>query len=157
LIGRTFSEDESADPDAAVTILTYELWQRRFSGDAGIVGRVIHLNGRPITVIGVTPPGARPLLKSGSLVGRPIDLWAPWVLPSELWVPRGRFMSVIARLKPNVSLDAARAQMNAIAAGLREEFPRFDSGWTVMVRPIREDLSGDVRPALLVLAGAVAF
>src|SRR5262249_28133219 len=69
----------------------------------------------------------------------------------------GRFMSVIARLKPGVSLDQARTQMNTIAAGLTAEFPRFDTGWTVRVLSMREELSGDLRPALLVLSGAVAF
>ena len=157
LIGRTFSDDESVDPDADVTVLTYELWQRRFAGDPGIVGRAIRLNGRPVTVIGVMPQDTRLVLKSGSLVGKPIDLWKPWVLPDDWWIPRGRFMSVVARLKPDVSVRAAQAQMSAIASGLTAEFPQFDAGWTVMVRPLREELSGDVRPALLVLAGAVAF
>jgi putative ABC transport system permease protein len=157
LVGRTFSDDESVDPDADVTVLTYELWQRRFAGDPGIIGRAIRLNGRPVTVIGVMPAETRLVLKSGSLVGKPIDLWKPWVLPDDWWIPRGRFMSVIARLKPDVSVQAAQAQMSAIASGLTAEFPQFDTGWAVMVRPLREELSGDVRPALFVLAGAVAF
>ena len=157
MIGRSFTDAESADRDSAVVLLSYALWQRRFGGDPSIVGKGIQLNGRTNTVTGVLPPDVRFLMKSNSLVGKPIDLWAPWILPANARDTRGRYMSVVARLKPGVTLDAARAEMGAIAASLTAELPDIDTGWTNRVVSIREELSGDIRPALLLLAGAVAF
>jgi putative ABC transport system permease protein len=157
MIGRTFSEAEAADRNASAVVLSHDLWQRRFGADASLVGRTIQLNGRAVTVIGILPPDVRFLMKSNSLVGKPIDLWAPWVLPATARDAHGRYMSVAARLKPGVSLDAARAEMSAVAAALTAELPEIDTGWTARVVPIRDELSGDIRPALLMLAGAVAF
>ncbi|HXI32061.1 MAG TPA: ABC transporter permease [Vicinamibacterales bacterium] len=157
IVGRGFSDAEYADSRSASTVLSYRLWQRRFGGDAGIIGKPIQLNGAPTTVVGVMPPDFQFQLKSISLVGKPIDLWRPWLLPPDMREPRGRFMSAIARLKPGVTLDQARTEMKTIAAALTSEIPQFDTGWTVRVLPIREELSGDLRPALLVLSGAVAF
>jgi putative ABC transport system permease protein len=155
-VGRTFTDAELADPAANVTILSYRLWQRRFGGDAGIVGKTIQLNGAPTTVVGVMPPDVQ-LVTKLSLVGRPTDLWVPFPLPASARTPRGRSISVVARLKPGTSIQQAQAQMDTIAAGLSAEFPAFDTGWTVRVVAMRDELAGDIRPALLVLAGAVAF
>jgi putative ABC transport system permease protein len=157
MIGRGFSDEESADPNSRVVILSYPLWQRRFGSDAAIVGRAIQLNGAPATVIGVMPPGIPLLMKSNSLVGKPIELWTTWVLPPNARDLRGRYMSVLARLKPGVSLQQARTEMNAISAALAAELPAMDTGWTVRVLSIRDELAGDLRPALLMLAGAVGF
>src|SRR5262249_54706823 len=74
LLGRTFSEAEANDPEAPVVVLSHALWQRRFGGDPGIVGRTILLNGAAQTVIGVMPPDVRILLRTNSLVGKPTDL-----------------------------------------------------------------------------------
>src|SRR5213075_2051686 len=71
--------------------------------------------------------------------------------------PRGRYMSAIARLKPGVPLSEAQAQMTTIAAGLTREFPEFDTGWGATLVPMHREISGDLRPALLVLTGAVGF
>jgi putative ABC transport system permease protein len=157
LIGRTFSDQESADPDAAVVVLSYALWQRRFGGDPGIVGRTIQLNGAANTVVGVLPPAIPLQMKSNSLVGKPIDLWTPWVLPANARDARGRYMSVMARLKPGVTLQQAQTEMNAIAAAITAELPTIDTGWTIRVLSIRDELAGDLRPALLMLTGAVGF
>jgi putative ABC transport system permease protein len=157
MLGRVFTPAESADPESSAVILSHALWQRRFGSDPSMVGRAIRLNGSPRTVVGVMPPGFRLFLRAGSLVGKPADLWVPYVLPANARVPRGRYLSTIARLKPGVSIDAARAQMNALAASLTEELPEFDTGWAIKVVPLHDELSGELRPALLVLSGAVAF
>ena len=157
MIGRNFSEAEAADRGAAVVILSHPLWQRRFGGDPALVGKTIQLNGRANTVVGVMPPDVRFLMKSNSLVGKPIDLWTPWVLPANARDARGRYMSVVARLKPGSTFERARAEMGTIASSLTTELPEVDTGWTARVVSIREELSGDIRPALLMLAGAVAF
>ena len=157
MIGRSFTDAESGDRDSAVVLLSFGLWQRRFGSDPSIIGKGIQLNGRTNTVVGVLPPDVRFLMKSNSLVGKPIDFWAPWVLPANARDLRGRYMSVVARLKPGVTLEGARAEMGAVAASLTAEIPEIDTGWTNRVVPIRDELSGDIRPALLLLAGAVAF
>jgi putative ABC transport system permease protein len=156
LFGRTFSDQELNDPEAGVTLLSHAVWQRRFGSDPSIIGRMIQLNGKPTTVVGVMPPDVG-LLMSNSLVGKSTDVWMPYALPPAARTPRGRSLSVIARMKPHVTVAQARTQMATIAAGLTAEFPDFDTGWTVRVLPIRQELVGDLRPALLVLTGAVAF
>ncbi|HEV3062287.1 MAG TPA: ABC transporter permease [Vicinamibacterales bacterium] len=156
-IGRGFTEAESVDRNAAVVVLSHALWLRRFGGDPSIVGRTIQLNGTANVVVGVMPPDVRLLMKSNSLVGKPIDLWAPWVLPASARDARGRYMSVLARLSPGASLDRAQTEMTAVAAATAAELPDVDTGWTVRVLSIRDELAGDLRPALLMLAGAVAF
>ena len=82
MLGRGFSDAENTDPQSAVVILGYDFWQRRFGGDAAVVGQSIQLNGRPQTVIGVMPKGFRLFVKEFSLAGKPSDLWAPYVLPA---------------------------------------------------------------------------
>ena len=156
LVGRTFTDVENADPNAAATILSYALWQRRFGGDASIVGRSIQLNGAPVTVVGVMPPDVRLRLRY-SLAGRSADLWRPWALAPSAREPRGRFMSVIGRLGADATIGQAQTQLNAIAAALAIELPQFDTGWSVKIVPLRDELAGDLKAALLLLGGAVAF
>src|SRR5204863_4581873 len=131
--------------------LSSGLWQRRFGGDPGVLGKPIQLNSRAFTVIGVMPPDAALLLKAGSLVGKTPELWTPFAYTDAHRQPRGRYALAIARLKPGVSLNQAQAQMNTIAAGLTTEWREFDTGWGVRLVPIHEELGGDLRRPLLVL------
>jgi putative ABC transport system permease protein len=156
-LGRVFTPEESADPKSSAAILSYELWQRRFGSDQSIIGRVIQLQGKPQTVVGVMPPGVRLYLKAGSLVNKPVDFWWPYVLGPEARNARGRYLTVIARLKPGVPMETARTEMNSIFAGVTQELPEFDTGWSTMVVPLRQELSAEIGPALFVLSGAVAF
>ena len=156
-LGRAFTPEETADPKSSAVILSYELWQRRFGSDQSIIGRSLQLNGKPQTVVGVMPRGVRLYLKAGSLVNQPVDFWWPFVLGPEAREPRGRYLTVIARLKPAVTMEAARSEMSAISASVTQELPGFDTGWSAEVVPLRQELSGEIRPALLVLSGAVAF
>ena len=157
MLGRVFTPEESADPESSAVVLTYDLWQRRFGADPSIVGTPVRLNTRPRTVVGVMPPGIRPFLKAGSLVGKPAELWVPFVLPPNAREPRGRYLTAIARLKPGVTVEEARAQMNTIASNLAAEIPQFDTGWATLTVPLHDELAGELRPALIVLSGAVAF
>ncbi len=157
LVGRPFSDAENSDPDAAVVILSYDFWQRRFGGDPGVVGRSIQLNAHPQTVIGVMPPGFGLFIKQGSLAGKPSELWAPWVLPADARDSGGRYLEAIARLKPGVSVEQADAELKTIASALAKETPQRNANWTAQVRALGDELSGEYRRSLLVLAGAVAF
>jgi putative ABC transport system permease protein len=156
LLGRTFNRDEISRPGSQAVILSYPLWTTRFGGDLQIVGRSIQLNGNANTVIGVMPAGVGLTLSNGSGT-KPPDVWAPAVFTAAARVPRGRGWSVIARIKPGVSIAQARAELKTVAAGLAAEFPNFDTNWTTQVVPLRDELTGEVKPALLVLAGAVSF
>jgi putative ABC transport system permease protein len=160
MLGRAFAGDEGNErwtSQDRVTVVSYELWQRVLGGDPSLVGRAIHLGGRPVTVIGVMPPASQVFLKAGSLVGKPADLLVPFQFLEEQRRPRGRYMTAIARLKPGRSLEAAQTEMNTIASGLVAEFPAFDTGWSVMLVPLHEEISGNIKPALLILVGAVAM
>ncbi|HKP02917.1 MAG TPA: ABC transporter permease [Chthoniobacterales bacterium] len=157
ILGRAFTAEESADPKASVVILSYELWQRRFASDQSIIGRIIQLQGKPQTVIGVMPPAVRLYLKAGSLVNKPVDFWWPYVLGPEARQAQGRYLTVIGRLKPGVTVESARNEMRSIYSSVTQELPEFDTGWSTKVVPLRQELSGEIRPALLVLSGAVAF
>ena len=157
MLGRAFAAEEGARGRDQFTILGNGIWKRRFGGDPSIVGRSIRLNGRPYAVIGVMPPDVSLFLKAGSLVGKPAEIWTPLAFAEGARQPRGRFISTIARLKPGVAPAAARAEMNTIAASLAMELPQFNKGWGVRLVPLADELSGQVRPALLVLTGAVAF
>jgi putative ABC transport system permease protein len=109
LLGRTFASDEGPEGHDAVAVLSHGLWQRRFAGDAAVVGSTLQINGRPVTVIGVMPPDARFFLKRWSLTGKPAEMWMPFAFSAASRTPRGRYMSAIARLKPGVALSAAQA------------------------------------------------
>jgi putative ABC transport system permease protein len=157
LVGRAFADDEGAPGRDALVVLSHGLWQRRFAGDPDVVGRTLQINGRSVTVIGVMPPEMRLFLKRWSLTGKPAELWMPFAFSEASRQPRGRYMSAIARLKPDVGIAGAQAQLDTIAAGLAQEFPEFDTGWGALLVPMHRELSGDLRPALLVLTGAVGF
>jgi putative ABC transport system permease protein len=156
-LGRAFTPEESTDKQSSVVILSYELWQRRFGSDQSIIGRVIQLQGKPQTVIGVMPPGVRLYLKAGSLVNKPVDFWWPFVLGPEARTAQGRYLTVIGRLKPGITIETARNEMSSIYASVTQELPEFDTGWNTKVVALRQELAGEIRPALFLLSGAVAF
>lgn len=156
ILGRAISEEDALPRAPYVAVLGYGIWQRRFGGDAGVVGRPITLNGTPFTVVGVLPAGFQWHIKRGSNSGRPAEIWTVLPMPTEGPSTRGRFLATVARLKPGVSLEQAQAEMKTIAARLEEDSP-YNKGYSAQVIPLREQLVGNVRPALLILLGAVGF
>jgi putative ABC transport system permease protein len=157
IAGRTFSAQETSEPAAtSAVVLSHSLWSARFGSDATIVGRTIQLGARSFTVAGVMPADMRLAFRNGNGT-KPPDVWVPFAFTAEARQPRGRGWSVIARLKSGVSIEQARAEMLTIAKGLQTELPAFDTGWTNQVVPLRDELAGEVKPALIVLAGAVSF
>jgi putative ABC transport system permease protein len=158
LLGRGFSPDD-ARPDAPfVVVLGYDLWQSRFGGAPDVVGKTVRLNGEPATVVGVMPAGFQWFVRKSSLAGKPPQMWTPLALTEQQRTARrGRFMSAVARLKPGVTREQAEAEMNHVAARLEEQHPTVNKGWGVEVVPLREQFSGELRPALWVLLAAVGF
>jgi putative ABC transport system permease protein len=157
IIGRTFTAQDGVPGNDDVVILSHGLWQRRFGGDPSVVGKKIQLNGQSNTVVGVMPRGFQLFIKRGSFTGEQPELWAPIAFTAKSRVPRGRYLTSVARLNPGVSVAQAQAQMDAIANSLQTQWPDFDNGWGVEVVPLKDQLVGGIRAPLFVLLGAVAF
>ncbi|MGI8995222.1 MAG: ADOP family duplicated permease [Pyrinomonadaceae bacterium] len=157
LLGRGLTQ-EGERPAAPEVVLSHGFWQRRYGGDPGVVGKPVTLNGVPCTVAGVLPAGFQWHIKQRSGTGRPAEIWTVLAMPTEgSAATRGRFLSVVARLRPSVSLEQAGAEMKTIAARLEQDAPQYNKGYGTEVIPLREQFVGNVRPALLILLGAVGF
>ncbi len=153
LIGRTFVADEDK-PGTKVAVLNESLWRRRFGSDPSVIGRAIALNGESYTVVGVVPRSVR-LPAFGNWRDQ---VWVPLAFSSEEAANRGdHFLEVIARMKPGVTLQKARAEMETIAARLAQEYPKYNLRIGAVVNPLHEEIVGNMKPALLILLGAVAF
>jgi putative ABC transport system permease protein len=149
LLGRTFTADDD-HPDARTILLSYNLWRNRFGSDPAIVGRDITVNSQSYTVIGVMPDKFRV----------PDFAWA-WVpigwTDADRAVRGNHNYLVIARLKPQITVDHAKSELAAISTRLEQQYPEDDKGWGATLVPLHQQLIGDVRTALFVLLGAVAF
>jgi len=157
VLGRTFAPDDAEEGRDDVVILSHGLWQRRFGASADVVGKALTLGGSTVTVIGVLPPDFGWFIKEGSLTGKPPEMWSPFKY-TEGWRERkGRFPMAVARLKPGTTLARAKSEMDAIANRLEAQYPNFNKGWGVNLVPVREQFAGQIRLALFVLLGAVAF
>ena len=151
ILGRTFLPDEEQPGKNHVAVLNYSFWQERFGGNHDVVGSTIELNGASYTVIGVMPPGFEyPTFTK---------LWTPLTIPPEAANNRGfRYLRVLGRLKPGVTVAQAQAEMNTIAARLASEYPttnKHEDATNLIT--LREMISGDIRPAMAVLLCAVGF
>ena len=150
ILGRVLSPEEDQPGRSHVVVLSYRLWQEHFGGNPGIVGHDINLDGQPYLVAGVMP--------SNFQFPDFAKMWTPMAWTDQERAVRGEHHSiVIARLKPGVELKQAQAEMNTISDRLQQQYPDDDKGWGAVVVPMQQDLVSDVRPALLVLLGAVAF
>ena len=155
-LGRAFTTDEDKPGESGrVVVLSHGLWQRQFNADPHITGRAIALNGSSYTVVGVMPAGFQFPIES-----TPIELWTTVAGDAAGSDPitsqRGaHYMSVIARLKPGVTQAQAQADLDTIAARLAQQYPDTNAHRGTNVMSALESLVGDVRPALLILLGAV--
>ena len=156
LLGRLFTAEENIDGKDDVVVLTYGLWQRRFGGDPAVIGRSILLNSRPHIVVGILPPEFRSL-PFAITEGPPAELYRPVGENYNEKDRSSRHLRAIARLKPGVSLQQAQADMDVIARRLEQEHPRANTDYGVHLVSLKEDLVGGIRPALLLLFGAVGF
>jgi predicted permease len=157
ILGRTFSKEDVQQGAAQVAVLSYGIWQRRFGGNTGIIGKPITLNGDPYTVIGIMPKGFQWHIRSRSGTGKPSEIWTVLQMPMGEGSMRGRFLSVVGRLKPGVTVEQADMELKTIEARLSQDVPRFNKDFTAEVIPLREQFVGNIRPALWILLGAVGF
>jgi putative ABC transport system permease protein len=150
LIGRTFAGDENEPGKDKVVVLSYGLWQQRFGGRADVVGSTVAMDGEPRTIIGVMPRGFSYPSEQ--------QLWIPIEYTDRIRSARGAwYLRVIARLKPGVLAEQSATEIATLGKALEKQYPRenTDVGFTTF--PLHEALVGDLRPALLVLLGAVGF
>ncbi len=152
LLGRTFRREEDQAGAGPVTILNDGRWKRKFGLSQDVLGKSITLNGKSYTIVGVAPGRITGLSPTDVYI--PIDQWAD---PSF----RDRRISMgtnsIGRLKPGVTIDQARADMNRIAENLAAAYPEADKGMGVSLIPLKTDVVGNVKGILLLLLGAVSF
>ena len=154
ILGRGFTAEEAKVGAPYVVVIGYGTWQRVFGGNPGIVGQQILFSGRSYTVLGVMPPGWKfPVQDERSDY---ISALQP-LTPDQVTRRGSNFLRVIARLKPDVTLKQAEAEMAPIAARLAEQFPDYNLDRGIRIIPVLEDAVGNVRPALMVLLGAVAL
>jgi predicted permease len=151
ILGRNFVADDDHPGAAPVALLSYGFWQRRFGNDQSIIGKQLTLNQQSYTVVGVTPANFQ--------YGTDADVTVPFGLQAERFKNRGRDpgTDVVARLKPNVSLQQAETDLNMVAARLEEQYPTTNKGRRVLLTPLHERVVGDVRRPLLILLGAVGL
>jgi putative ABC transport system permease protein len=151
-LGRTFSADEDRAGGTPVALLSYGLWQRRFGGSPEVLGKAITLDAQPYTVIGVLPAGFELLQPADVFL--PFHPWAHTLPDDRNWHPG---IIVIGRLKPDASREQARTEMVGITKRLEEQYPMFNTGTSADVVALQEQMVQNVRPALVLLLGAVSF
>ena len=147
-IGRTLVPSDDAPGSPPVAVISHALWQSRYGGDPGIVGRTVTINAEPVTFVGVVPPDFR-------LV--PGDVWRP-LIPDPLDVERGvHRLFVLGRLAPGVQPEEAEAALQVVARRLELQYPQDNTNRGVELEALHEAIVGDTRPALLILLGAVSL
>src|SRR5215472_4134604 len=149
-LGRMFEPQDDGPNAPAIALLGNRLWREYFHADSKLVGAPIQLQGRAFTVVGVLPADFK------------LPTWA------DLWLPEGQAgdeitnpvrhgFGVVARLKPGVSGKQAQARLESIGQRIAREHPKTSKGFGLTVTGLQQDLAGNLRPALLVLLGAVTF
>src|SRR5262245_54241217 len=157
LLGRVFAPEEAQAGRDDVVVLSHGLWQRRFAGKADAIGRKLMISARSATIIGVMPPGFAFPPKA--------EIWQPLWFPKELYDQQrrgARMLEVLARLKPGVRPVEAQAELDQLGAQLTAQYPQNYSDkdkrrYRMIVAPLLGDYVGELRPALMLMAGAVGF
>ncbi len=168
VLSRAELQDTAFVPPPSVVVLGYRLWRDRFGADPGVLGTTVRLNGSAFTVVGVAPRGFELLMPPDVGLADDVDAWTPLRVPPALFRREGarpwqdqdsdNTGAVIARLAPGATLSDVRAEMRVIAARERRDVPSYGKqGVEIDPVPMREDIVAPVRPALLVLFGAVVL
>jgi len=150
-LGRVFRPEDDQPGANQVVMMSYGLWQRRFGGDPGIVGKPLNLNGKSFTVVGVMPRGFQ-------FPSRYDQLWVPIAFDAKEAGNRGaHYLQVIARTKTGITLSQAQTEMTTIATRLQQKYPSTNTSIGAVITALQEHVVGRIKPTLLVLLGAVAF
>src|SRR5262245_8881717 len=154
-VGRTFTDEEDQPGKDSVILISHGLWQRRFASDRNVIGRTIDVSGRTGTIVGVMPPGFQfpPLA----------EMWTPLAFTDAQFTPNARGnhgLQVFARIKPELTFAQALTDMERTTQQIVEgatQYPYTKFNFAVLIRPLLEDYVGDIRPALMMLMGAVGL
>jgi predicted permease len=159
MIGRVFSKDEELPGKSGVVLLSHGFWQRRLGGSTDVVGQTLEIDGERRAIVGVMPEQFRFPLPSMYPILTKVrtEYWIPHVIDPGAPIRGGRFMGVIARLRDETSLAQARSALAATSRDLETRFPSANRGWTSTAIPLAEHVAAPVRPALLILLGAVGL
>jgi putative ABC transport system permease protein len=150
-IGRTFTWDESFEGKSDVLILAYGTWQSLFAGDRGVIGRTVSFSGKTMTVVGVMP-------RDFAFPNRTAEFWTPLSTPLDQFVKtrRPHYLSVVARLRPGVSIGQARDRMTRIASDLEREYPDTNTKMGIRLEPLHDIMASGARASVLMLFAGVA-
>ena len=150
-LGRTFVPEEDVRGSNNVAVLGHNFWVTHMAGDPEVIGKSITVGSSSVTVVGVLPDGF-------DYLDTDFDLWFPIALSESNFQNRfSHTMRVVARMKPNVTLEDAQGDMDRVVAGLSDVYPQFLTGWGINVVSMTDEVVGEIRPALLVLLGAVGL
>jgi predicted permease len=149
VLGRTFVREDDKGWPQSVAIISHGLWKRRFGSDPAIVGKQVQMSSRPLTIIGVMPPGFE--------YPEQTQVWVPSAVNLSDEPRDNRVWSAIARLNTDVDLKQAQTRLSAINAQLDKQFHETNKGWDVFISTLHERLVREVKPSLLALLGAVGF
>jgi len=152
IVGRVFSGDEDQHGKDLVVVISRRLWERRFSSDPNIAGKTLNLGDQVFTIVGVVQNGA----------GRPVqsedvELWAPVSHGGGLKNRSGHYLSVLARLKPGMTMQQAGAEMGTISSRLQQQYPDSNTDSSLKLVPLQEQVVGEFRASIFVLLVAVGF
>ncbi|HEY3743518.1 MAG TPA: ABC transporter permease [Bryobacteraceae bacterium] len=151
LVGRNFTEEETRKGGPKVAILSHAFWIERFAASGDAIGQTMLFDGEPRTIVGVLPAGF-------PWLGKPLDVLTPTQFGNQDWrVKAGRFLRVVARVKPGMTLDQARKDMSAVALQLEAEYPAFNKDWGVGIEPLADHFEGGESTALWVLMASVGL
>jgi predicted permease len=156
-LGRTFLPEEDQVGARPVVLISAGLWKRKFASAPDAVGKTLTLSGAGYTIVGVIPAS---FYYSGNNFGSGSDVYVPigqWNDPSFRDRRATMGMDAVGRLKPGVTFEQAKADMDAVARHLAEEYPEVDKGTGITLVPLKQNIVGDIQPYLLVLVAAVAF
>ena len=156
MLGRFFTRDEDKPDAAQVIVLSHGLWQRRFGGDPNIIGREVNIGGKT-TVIGIMPAGFEYPIRDD-----PQEFWEPLFAAQFMQGKTreeraNRFLDVVGRLKPGVTLEQARADLDLLSRQVEQQWPQSNTNVIFNAASMHEDITRDYRPALLVMLGAVGL
>src|ERR1051325_7302083 len=155
MAGRVFSSEEDSDGHGKVVVISHSFWQSHFGADPNVVGQTISLNSESYTIVGIMP--AKFAFPTSSDPKFQTQMWTPIAWTDKDRAVRGNHnYLVIGRLKLNADLQQAKAEMNTISSRLEQQYPADDKGWGATVIPMREQMGGEVRTALMLsLCGGV--
>ena len=156
-LGRVLSTEDEKPESPLSVVLSDKYWRAQFGADPGVIGRKVTLNGAPANIVGVMPRDFGFYVKEASFNRTPPAFWVQARFDASHRVRRGRYMAALGQLKPGVTLDQARAEMATIATTIEQQNPQFNKGWGINVAPLREQVTGEIRPVLLLVFGAVCL